>query len=100
MGFEASMSDIDTDKKLLLALGDGGLTPSTSEIAMAPYLDDWHIGDFALFGLRVVGRCTGHPVLGDQVINTSTPMHADLSAGWMKTRNTLYRMGTHKGDRS
>lgn len=94
------MADFEKDKTLLLELGDGGLTPSTAEIAMAPFLDDWFIGDFALFGLRVVGRCTGHPTLGDQVINTSTPMHADLDAGWLKTRNTLYKLGCHRGDRS
>src|SRR5690606_3187974 len=93
------MSDFETDKKYLTSLGDGGLKPSASEIAAAPLLEGWHIDEFMLVGHRVVGHVTGHPYLPDGIINTSAPVAADLAAGWMHTRNTLYRLGRHKGDR-
>jgi hypothetical protein len=99
MDIEASMSDSETDKKYLTSLGDGGLTPTASELAAAPFLDRWRIDEFMLVGHRVVGNVTGHPILDDGIINTSSPVAADLDAGWMHTRNTLYRLGAHKGDR-
>lgn len=86
-----------SDKTHLLALGTGGLNPSDADIAAAPFLDRWYIANFSWLGFRVIGEVVGHPVLPDGVINTSTPLCADLDRQWLHTRNTLYKLGTHAG---
>lgn len=90
--------DIVSDKFYLLALGNGGITPSADDLAAAPYLDGWTIDNFSLLGHRVVGVVTGHPSLDDGIINTSNPMYANLDGGWMHTRSRLYRLGRHKDE--
>jgi hypothetical protein len=89
-----------SDKTHLLALGKGDITPTDDDLAAAPFLDNWHIGNFSLLGYRVIGIVTGHPTIDDGDINTSTPLHADLDRGWLRTRSRFYRLGIHKGDRS
>lgn len=89
-----------SDKKYMLALGAGDVNPSDADIAAAPFLDSWYIASFSWIGDRVIGVVVGHPTIADGDINTSTPQHADLDRGWLKTRNTLYRLGSHRVDLS
>lgn len=67
----------------LLSLSSGGLNPSDADIVASPYLDGWSIESFAIPGDRVVGYCIGHPLLPDGMINTGTPVHADLDRRWL-----------------
>jgi hypothetical protein len=89
--------DIVSDKTLLIHLGDGGLAPTAADLASAPYIDDWSVDMFGR-GFRVVGIVTGHPRLPDGPVATSSPVHADLDRGWLKTHSRFYRLGWHKDD--
>lgn len=89
------MSDIISDKTLLLHLGTGDVLPTAFDLRHAPFLDGWRIELFALLGHRVVGVVSGHPLLADGVINTSNPVHADVDGGWMLTQSRFYRLGRH-----
>lgn len=84
-----------SDTTLLIYLGDGGLYPTAAEISLAPFIDRWSIDVLPFFGERVFGVVTCHPYVDDGPILTSPPVHADLDRGWLKTENTLYRLGTH-----
>ena len=92
------MSDIVSDKTLLLALGTGDLIPTPFELRHAPFLDGWQIKNFSLIGSRVVGVVSGHPLIADGWINTSNPVHADVDAGWLLTQSRFYRLGRHADD--
>lgn len=89
------MTNSIVDTMHLLALGAGEVNPTDADIPDAPYLDRWLIDAY-----RVTGYVTGHPVLPDGPVSTSRPMHADLNRHWLRTRNTLYRLGNHAGARS
>lgn len=90
------MADFISDSYFLMYSGDGGLFPTADEIAAAPFLDAWSIDGHPFFGDRVYGVVTGHRYVADGNIMTSPPRHADLDRGWLRTENTLYRLGTHR----
>jgi hypothetical protein len=98
MGFEAKMFDSNRDKIGLAMLGDGGFAPSDAELAMAPRIDNWSIRAGGMYDGCMIGTVTGHPVLPDGPVTTTRPQAANWPRGWVRTRNTLYRLGRHAGD--
>lgn len=81
------------DNAILAALGDGGLRPSDEDIAWAPVIEDWSILNEARPCL--LGVVTNHPAVDDGPIVTTFVIAADISRGWVRTENTLYRLGDH-----
>lgn len=67
---------------------------SVSMIALhtAPRIDDWTVVRTAL-GIRLVGRMTGHPLLGDRTATTSPLWFADPDGAWVRTLSRFYRLG-------
>lgn len=90
------MADSITDSYFLMYAGDGGLFPSDAEIAAAPFIYNWSIEKHDFFGDSMVGKVVGHRYVEDGDVATTTPQHADLDRGWVRTRNTLYRLGPHR----
>lgn len=83
------------DIEILAALGDGGLDPSDEDLDYAPRLNMW------LFGSRLgvpclCGHVVNHVVVDDGKISTTRPIHADVHRGWVRTENTLYKLGRHQ----
>lgn len=67
--------------------------PRPSSLNNAPQLEDW--SHSALLRPRLVGRVTGHPLLGDQPhIHASQLIVLDAEAGWARTRSRFYRLGS------
>ena len=84
------------DFAFLDELGDGGLDPTDDELADAPLLQVWWLTVSLIHGDTIVcGVVSGHPRLRDGPVTTTPPFAADTRRGWMKTRNTLYRLGGH-----
>lgn len=84
------------DFAFLDELGDGGLDPSYAELADAPLIQVWRLTVSLIHGDQVIcGLVSGHPRVPDGPVTTTPPVAADTRRGWMKTRNTLYRLGGH-----
>ena len=67
--------------------------PKPSSLHKAPRLEDWSYS--ALLRPRLVGRVTGHPLLGDQPhVQTSELIVIDAEAGWARTMSRFYRLGS------
>nr|WP_147407682.1 DUF6634 family protein [Pseudooceanicola algae] len=68
-----------------------GVDPDRSELE-APFLDNWTA---AMRGREVflVGSVTGHPVLGDRRIQTSTLIHLSPDREWARTLSRWYKLG-------
>lgn len=67
--------------------------PRQSSLNDAPRLEDWSYS--ALLKPRLVGRVTGHPLLGDRPhIHTSQLIVIDAEAGWVRTMSRFYRLGS------
>ncbi|MBB3903975.1 DUF6634 family protein [Methylobacterium brachythecii] len=61
----------------------------------ARILDDWWQVAHPLWGYVVLlGRVTGHPLLGNSNIHTSAVRALALDLSWARTTSRLYRLGT------
>lgn len=58
----------------------------------SPLLEDFVIAQ-TLLGLQLVGRVTGHPLLGDRMVATSPLWFADPDGAWVRTLSRFYRLG-------
>jgi hypothetical protein len=71
-----------------------GWRPDATTLAEAPVIEDWYADLYP--GTRnvcLVGKVTGHPILGDQVVTTSSVMAIDPQYQWARTHNRFYRLG-------
>jgi hypothetical protein len=83
-----------------------GETPTPSELAQAPLLEDWRMlvvqvkRDAEEIMLPVLtGRVTGHPQHGDiGNLRTSQVIWLDRDRGWARTWNRVYRLGERARD--
>lgn len=76
------------------AIAEGG-KPTCRCLAGAPILDDWWQVAHPLYGYVVLlGRVTGHPLLGNANIHTSALRALALDLSWARTTSRLYRLGT------
>jgi hypothetical protein len=73
-----------------------GIGPSSSDLAAAPLLVDWH-GVLTPLGLRLAGFVAGHPLLGNRSILTSQVWAADAEGRWIRTLSRYYRLGVPAG---
>lgn len=92
---ENSLADLLRDIREIRVLG----RPKPSALCDAPRLDDW--SHAALFGPCLLGRVSGHPLLGERPhIHTSHLIVIDREAGWARTLSRYYRLGSpHKSSR-
>lgn len=63
------------------------MEPTKEELEKAPLLDPW-----CRAGRRVAGVTWGHERFPDQTMITTPTVQAS-GEGWIRTRNTLYRLG-------
>jgi hypothetical protein len=73
-----------------------GTGPTTSDIATAPLLVDWH-GAITATGLRLAGFAAGYPRLGNRPVLTSQIWAADADGRWVRTLSRYYRLGIPAG---
>ncbi|GEP01520.1 DUF6634 family protein [Methylobacterium haplocladii] len=77
----------------MLAIAEGR-EPTQDGLAGAPILDDWWQVAHPLWGYVVLlGRVTGHPLLGNANIHTSALRAIALDLTWARTTSRLYRLG-------
>jgi len=66
--------------------------PSSTALVDGAHLADWSIA--STVGTCLVGRVTGHPLLGDRPqIRTSPLFLLDAEQGWARTWSRFYRLG-------
>jgi len=78
-------------RDLLIMMHDW-MTDLVPDLMDAPLLADYTIGVDELGLLRLVGRVTGHPMLGDRWITTSPVWQIDLEGGYARTSSRWYRL--------
>ncbi|WGS18639.1 MULTISPECIES: DUF6634 family protein [unclassified Bradyrhizobium] len=61
-------------------------------LKQAPLLDDW-VPVLTRQGVQLVGRVTGHPILGDCTAATTHLWFADPDGAWVRTLSRFYRLG-------
>lgn len=61
-------------------------------LRQAPLLEDW-APVLTQQGVRLVGRVTGHPILGDCTAATTQVWFADPEGAWIRTLSRFYRLG-------
>jgi hypothetical protein len=71
--------------------------PTEAELANAPLLVDWRYV-LSAAGLRLLGRVTGHPTLGDTDAMTSQLWAAGSDGTWIRTLSRFYRLGPRCDD--
>lgn len=70
-------------------------TPSAKALAAAPLLENWFFARDALTLAHLSGEPDSHPELGaGKPVLTSPLVAMDLEAGWARSFNRLYRLGT------
>lgn len=67
--------------------------PDASALADAAVLENWFFAR-SLASTGLCGEASGHPVLTAGLTMTSPIISIDIEAGWARTFNTLYRLGT------
>lgn len=72
-----------------------GLAPSRREVALAPLLSNWALGERAATCL--IGRCHDHPIANGPVVQTSEIYALASDWTWVRTRSRLYRLGQPLG---
>jgi hypothetical protein len=58
----------------------------------APLLED-RVPAVTPQGVQLIGHVTGHPLLGDRAIATSSVWFADPDGAWARTLSRFYRLG-------
>src|ERR1700733_9749773 len=66
--------------------------PYAGDLRAAPRLDKWTVVMTPL-GLRLTGTVTGHPLLSDRSVMTSSIWVADPEARWVRSLSRYYRLG-------
>ncbi len=75
-----------------------GEFPTSDQLHAAPVLDQWFIAETV--SLSLVGRVSGHPLLGSGRWITTSQLYALQPAGfWARTHSRLYKLGAphHSG---
>jgi hypothetical protein len=93
------MSKNDQPVRLKALIADlkklaSGWRPDATTLAEAPLIEDWYADHYP--GTRnvcLVGKVTGHPVLGNKVVTTSAVMAIDPQYQWARTHSRFYRLG-------
>jgi hypothetical protein len=67
--------------------------PFVSALLETPHIDEW-TAMLSPMGVRLIGRVTGHPLLGDRPGVTSPLWAADPEDRWVRTTSRFYRLGT------
>lgn len=70
--------------------------PSLTDFLNAPVIEGWRIGTRSEPAL--LGTVTGHPLLLDGPVTTSTLHYLDPVVGCARTFSRWYRLGTPAGD--
>lgn len=71
-----------------------GWRPDAATLAAAPVIEDWYADHYPnTQDVCLVGKVTGHPTLGDQVITTSPVMALDPQYQWARSHSRFYRLG-------
>jgi hypothetical protein len=71
--------------------------PASDSIVQAPLLQDWSLA--TLLCPCLIGRVTGHPLLGDRPnIHTSQIIAFDTERGWVRTWSRFYKLGASSLD--
>lgn len=87
-----NMSEIERYEAALRAVDE---TPSAEALAAAPLLDNWFFARDMQTSTHLSGEPDNHPELGGgKPILTSILVAMDLEAGWARSFNRLYRLGT------
>jgi hypothetical protein len=71
-----------------------GWRPDATMLAEAPVIEDWYADHYP--GTRdvcLVGKVTGHPTLGNQIVTTSPLMAIDPQYQWARSHSRFYRLG-------
>jgi hypothetical protein len=69
-----------------------GTSPTEADLANAPVVFAWRTA-LSPVGLRLFGRVTGHPKLGDSNAMTSQLWAACGDGTWVRTLSRFYRLG-------
>lgn len=65
--------------------------PGIRDMAEAPLLEDWMIGN--RMETALIGTVAGHPLLADGPVITSAIHYLDEQAGYARTFSRWYRLG-------
>ena len=68
-----------------------GTAPTVAELAEAPVMLDWRCA-LSPVGLRLIGRVSEHPRLGDTDAMTSQVWAAGRDGTWIRTLSRFYRL--------
>ena len=69
-----------------------GRGPTAAELAAAPGISEWtRVPD--LSATRLLGRVSGHPLIGPGAGVTSRVIAIDFESGWMRSSTRLWRLG-------
>jgi hypothetical protein len=69
-----------------------GRPVSPTLLQRAPLLEDW-VPAVTPQGVQLIGQVTGHPLLGDRAIATSSVWFADPDGAWARSLSRFYRLG-------
>jgi hypothetical protein len=69
-----------------------GEGPSAAQLDSAPVIREWELRRAS--AVRLVGRVSGHPVLGSTTAMTSQIWAVDERGTWVRSLNRFYRLGT------
>jgi hypothetical protein len=74
-----------------------GTAPTAAELADAPVMLDWRCV-LSTVGLRLIGRVSGHPRLGDTAAMTSQLWAAGSDCAWIRTLSRFYELAEPHSD--
>lgn len=70
-----------------------GRPPSQRLLEKAPLMEDW-TAVLTPEGVKLVGRVSGHPVLGDRNVMTTPLWLADPGGTWVRSLSRFYRLSS------
>lgn len=88
--YERQAARLETLAADLRRIGEG-LGPTADDLANAPLLQHWREVPIAL--TRLIGRCSGHPLLPDGPVSTTEVWAMNTSEQWVRTLSRFYRLG-------